>query len=425
MEIKTLEELQAPDERTLVFSPLGLGGKMRPQDAADFQQRVVARAQLADDVAETTRAKFEQLRAAYVRGVLCYELFTLVEDQAQLALEQALRDRFAARYLGQDVEVRDRRGRVHRIAMASYPAFFERFRELKGVEIRTGAPADWVRFNGMLGGLLSWARHEGLLRGQRNRTLEPVLQDMRNHVAHGSYGLSTPVDAARTLSDLAEIINHLWGHPTPGGRLYPAPVERGVVALGWSKSGDRICAARAEDLTAEGEDDELTWLVIRAVYDDPGLMEYDARHATTRFPAQYLWGPGPRAEAAAWLALDRPEPDQRDHLDQVVLVRSVDGEVGLPMYPAIAAGLPAGEQAGTWYAVRVDRPLDALGHVRALAAGGPGHRADGECRGCPAETLAVGDITAVLQAAGRAGAAVAAVEVPDVRTPFAERYTRR
>ncbi|MFE9424144.1 hypothetical protein ACFYNO_14395 [Kitasatospora sp. NPDC006697] len=425
MEIKTLEELQAADERSLAFNPLGLGGRMRPQDAAEFQQRVVARLHLADDVAETTRAKFEQLRTAYVQGVLCYELFTLVEDQAQLALEQALRDRFAARYLGQDIEVRDGRRRVHRIAVSSYPQFFDRFREVRGAEIRAGDPQDWVRFNGMLGGLLSWARRERLLRGQRNRTLEPVLQAMRNAVAHGSYGLSTPVDAARTLSDLAEIINHLWGHPTPGGRLYPAPVERGIVALGWSKDGDRIFAARAEDLTADDADDDFTWLIIRAVYDDPGLMEYDARHATTRFPAQYLWGPGTRSEAAAWLALNQPQPDQRDHLDQVVLVRCVNGEVSLPFYPEIAAGLPAAGRAGTWYAVRVDRPLDALGHVRSIVAGGQGHRADGECRGCPAETLAAGDIIAVLEAAGRAGVEIAAVDVPDVRTPFAERYTHR
>jgi len=43
MDIKTLEELQAADERALVCTPLGLGGRMKPEDAADFQQRVIAR----------------------------------------------------------------------------------------------------------------------------------------------------------------------------------------------------------------------------------------------------------------------------------------------------------------------------------------------------------------------------------------------
>jgi hypothetical protein len=33
-----------------------------------------------------------------------------------------------------------------------------------------------------------------------------------------------PADAARTISDLAEIINQFWGSATPGGRLYPAPI---------------------------------------------------------------------------------------------------------------------------------------------------------------------------------------------------------
>ena len=37
MTIKTLAELGEPDERTLHFSPLGLGGRMRPEDATDFQ----------------------------------------------------------------------------------------------------------------------------------------------------------------------------------------------------------------------------------------------------------------------------------------------------------------------------------------------------------------------------------------------------
>ncbi|MFF3149921.1 hypothetical protein ACFVRU_51505 [Streptomyces sp. NPDC057927] len=42
-------------------------------------------------------------------------------------------------------------------------------------------------------------------------------------------------------------------------------------------------------------------------------------------PAQYLWGPGTRDEAAAWLSIHQPEPDQWDDLDQVVLVRAREG----------------------------------------------------------------------------------------------------
>jgi hypothetical protein len=364
MDIKTLEELQAADERALIFTPVGLG-RMTPEDAADFQQRVIVGLQLADDVAEPTRQKFEQLRAAFSHGVLCYELFTLVSNAAQLALEQALRDRFCAHHRGQVVAVRDRRRREHRITMTSPTDFFEKIRDIRGPEIRMGASREWKPFNGMLTGLLNWARREGLLRGQRNRSLEPVRKALRNIVAHGAYNLDSPVEAARALSDLAEIINHLWGHPTPGGRLYPAPLSRNVVAIGWSDNGRTTTACYADQLAEARDEEAFTYILIRAVFcpggvTDPNLLEFDARSATTAFPAQYLWGPGSGEAALAWMARHQPESDLCDYLDQVVLVRVHDGRVGLPVYPGVAAGLPAAEQRGTWHALRVDRGLDAL-----------------------------------------------------------------
>jgi hypothetical protein len=423
MEIKTLEQLQAVDERPLHFTPWGLG-RMHAEDSAEFQQQVIARLELADEVAESTRNKFEQLRAGFSHGVLCYELFTLVEDAARLAFEQALRDRFVAHYQDRAIDVRDRRGRKHQIAMTSYPAFYEQFRAVQGAKIRMGAAGDWERFNGMLGGLLQWARREGLIRGQRNRSLEPVQGELRNMVAHGSYHLNSPVDAARTLSDLAELINHLWGQPTPGGRLYPAPLERDIVAIGWSESGHTILAGPAEHLASAGDEEPLTYLLVRAVVDDPALMEFDARAAATVFPSEYLWGPGIRTEAVDWLDANRPEPDRCDYLDQVVLVRAMGGRVDLPMHPRVAAGISPQEQRGTWYAVRVDRALDALGHVRGLVAAQPGHVPEGECRQCPAETLVTGDIATVMAAAQKAGADTAALTVPDVRTPLASSFRR-
>lgn len=208
MDIKTLEQLQAADERALAFTPLGLGGPMRPEDAADFQQRVIAGLELSEDVAERTRQKFEQLRAAHSHGVLCYELYTMVADQARLTLEQALRDRFAAYHDNATVEVRERGrrgrpGRVHQVTVRSYGDFFERLQATKAVELRSDSSQPWLEFNGMLNGLLSWARREGLIRGQRNRHSERALKALRNIVAHGEYHLETPVEAARELSDLA------------------------------------------------------------------------------------------------------------------------------------------------------------------------------------------------------------------------------
>lgn len=430
MDIKTLEELQAIDERALAFTPLGLG-RMEPEDAADFQQQVIARLDLADDVADRTRQKFEQLRTAYSHGVLCYELYTMVADHAGLTLEQALRDRFAAYYGNTTVEVRERGrsgrpGRVHQITVKGSGDFFERFHNAKAAELRADSSQPWAEFNGMLNGLLAWARREGLIRGQHNRSLEPVQRALRNIVAHGEYHLGTPVDAARELSDLAEFINHLWGQSTPGGRLYPAALRREIVAIGWSTDGDRTTAGYADQLADARDEEEFTYILVKAVFcpgglTDPHLLDFDARCATTAFPTTFLWGPGPREEAIAWLNQNQPEPDLCDYLDQVLLVRAHDDRVDPAVYPGVAAGLPAAEQRGVWYAVRVDRGLDALAHVRALADAAAGHASAGECRQCPAETLAVGDITAVLEAARSVGADTTPLAVPDVRTPFADR----
>lgn len=94
MDIQPLPELQKPDERTLRFSPYGLGGRMRPEDSAEFQQQVAARHELVPAVADGTRQSFEQLKTIYAYGVLCYDIFTVIHDHALLVFEQALRDRF-------------------------------------------------------------------------------------------------------------------------------------------------------------------------------------------------------------------------------------------------------------------------------------------------------------------------------------------
>jgi hypothetical protein len=92
--MKSLSDLQAPDDRSLHFSPLGLFGRIRPEDAAEFQQRVVTRHELVPAVAEGTRQSFDQLREIFAYGLLCYDIFTVINDRALLVLEQALRDRF-------------------------------------------------------------------------------------------------------------------------------------------------------------------------------------------------------------------------------------------------------------------------------------------------------------------------------------------
>ncbi|NNN10217.1 MAG: hypothetical protein HKL85_13625 [Acidimicrobiaceae bacterium] len=95
--IKTLAELITPDERTgsaLRFTPLGLnmGGTLKPEYAAEFQQQVIAHCDLHPDVAEGTRNGFERLRTLHSHGIFCYEVFTVADDLAWLLMEQAFRE---------------------------------------------------------------------------------------------------------------------------------------------------------------------------------------------------------------------------------------------------------------------------------------------------------------------------------------------
>ena len=262
-----------------------------------------------------------------------------------------------------------------------------------------------MAFNGMLGDLRTWARRLGLLRGQRNRMIEQAIANLRNMAAHPDYHLTTPVDAASTLSDLAEIINHLWGVATPGGRLYPAPVRREVVALAWDDAGTELPMALASGLADAVDPEDQPWqcAVVRAAFrpeqhiSDPGLREFDSRYEVTHYPADLLWGPGSITDAAAWYVEHQPEPDECDYLDRTFVVR-VDGtDLYLPMRPSVAAALPAPDRSGTWYAIRADHPNDAFHHVRNLLAH-IGCARRGPCRNCHAETLHVGGYQQVIAA---------------------------
>ena len=57
-----LTRLQEPDERALVFNPLGLGGRMPPEQAARFQAATIEPARLAADVPEGIRDYWERVR---------------------------------------------------------------------------------------------------------------------------------------------------------------------------------------------------------------------------------------------------------------------------------------------------------------------------------------------------------------------------
>ncbi|WP_416903225.1 hypothetical protein [Micromonospora echinospora] len=436
--IKTLDELRQADDRTLRFTPmgLGLGVQMHPDDAAEYQQQVVAQFDLDPSVAESTRQSFDHLRTVYAYGVLCYEVYTLVHDHALLVIEQALRDRFVDFHQG-TVTFVDNAGVDHQIDVSRYDQVQEflrthRPRPTQGWRLRLRDGQVMAFGGGMLGDLRAWARKTGLLRGQRNRGVEQALANLRNFVAHPTaYHLNGPIEAARTLRDLAEIINQMWGVPTPGGRLYPTPLRREVVVMAWPTDGSGTCTAIAADAFSEFVDpDDRQWecVILRAVFrpeerfSDPELRHYDSLVEMTHYPADLLWGPGTITDAAAWFAQHKPEPDECDYLDRIFMIRHDGQDLYLPMRPSVAAALPNQDRPGNWYVVKADHPNDAYHHVRNLVTR-TGCDQIGPCRECYTETLSAGPHHTIL---GQAGHRVASTPPPpnDVRAPWAHPRVR-
>ena len=374
MEIKSWNDLRRPDERSLRFTPLGLStaGIFRPEDAAKFQQLVISHCDLHSDVAEMTRRSFERLRMLHSLGVLQYETFTVAEDLAWLVLEQALRDRFLEAHQ-EGILAKDSKGQEISVASDNFEKVYEAFRRGKWKLVL--ANDDSMGFTASMADLQKWARRVGLLGGQRNKWRDSLYVKFRNRVAHPSYHLSMPPDSARTISDVAEIINQLWGHLTPGGRLYPAPLERHVFAIAWTNGAEdpsplRISASELH-LLIEGsqlpysvETKKDSCVIIRAVPDDEEWWEFDPRYERTRFPVQLLWGPGKPEEALQWFQTVKPQPDSVSYLDRLFVLRIFEDRASLPRSPEVALGLEGDRRNGKWYVLKADFPLDAFGHVR-------------------------------------------------------------
>jgi hypothetical protein len=424
MIIRPLDELTAPDERALRFGPLGwsTGGTLRAEDAAEHHQQTIAQADLTPDVPEETRRSFERLRTIHSHGLLCYDLFTAVDALSLLVLEQGLTDRFLA-YYGETIPFVDRAGTERPLSATRFDQVYDALHKggshaKGGWRVRLRRKPETMEFKGTMAHLLEWARLENLLRGQRNRHREQLLVKLRNSAAHPTgYQLTTPVDSARTICDVAEIINQLWGAPTPGGRRYPAPLQREILAIGWEEAGGLIMTTLADNLRADDVPNEWTYLLLRAVRSDSGLAQFDAQHERTLFPSEYLWGPGDRQGALSWLDKQRPLADEVDYLDRPFLIRRHEGRVDLARRPAVAAALSEHKRQGAWYLVRADFPNDAFSHVRQVSSEDSSCSPDGPCEQCAVETIGMGTWEEVTNLLETSGLAVSGIEMPDVREP--------
>jgi hypothetical protein len=341
MDPLTFNDLVAPDRRTLNFGPLGLGGALPPDVAVQHQQAVVTRFALADNVPDHTRLAFERLQRMHIYGVLCYDLFTVADSQAMLVLDLALAERFLDFYNGEApfvIAKGDDKGAGRPLTYRTWTDVFEALHRGShaGLLLQPVSGASAFRFTGMFDSLLNWARAERLLVGQHNRQLDPVLNNFRNYAAHPRFTSTVmPVDSARSILDLAEIINQLWDNPTPGGRLYPAPLARPVMVVGWTI--DRQWTQFELFKLPYARLTETSFIALRAVPNDE-LTSYNSVYETTRYPAELLWGPGTEAQLQAWAPTAPTDTDSVTYLDRYFLVREHDGEVDLPMRPSIAAG---------------------------------------------------------------------------------------
>jgi hypothetical protein len=425
VEIRTLEELQAPDEGALPFSSWGLGGKLDPHDAAIYQQETVAQVDLAPEVPESVRKLFERIRTVFSYGVLCYDLYTVADDLTHQTLEHAFRERFIEFYGGKVTFV-DGNGAEHNVVATTFGKLHDlaltshHLNRLKW-RLRLRNSPEPLFFNGMLKTLVKWARAEGLLRGQRNRFRESSWVWLRNFVAHeAGYHLLMPPDAARSIVELAEIINLLWGTVTPGGRLNPGPVQREIMAVGWNAESGNVLQCRPEllaSIPANHDPDQMTYVLVRAWSGDGELMHFDARYEVTNYPTNWLWGPGTREEATAWLESEQPPGDQADVLDRLFVMRHHQARLYVPQQLNVVAGLTEDEQSGFWYLVRADSPNDAFNHLRQLLSGTPTCAPLGQCEQCAVDTIGQGSWKKVLELLAASGTIVTPHPVPDVYVP--------
>lgn len=375
---------------------------MRPEDAAEHHQLTISQADLVSAVPESTRRSFERLRDTHCYGVLSYDLFTLVDDLSPLVLEQALGERFLEFY-GGSIPFVGSDGTVKPLTATYFDEVYSALRKKGGTHakgrwrLQASGSEQLFDFNGSFTSLLDWARREGLLRGQRNRRLEQALVDFRNRAAHPTgFHVTSPVDSAGAIRDVAEIINHLWGASTPGGRLYPAPIRRDIVAIGWDSEERSLAIMTAEVLTSRDVEEGWKYLLVKGVLSDENLRAFHSDYETTLFPSEFLWGPGSRVEALDWLESEQPQTDEVEYLDRWFLIRSRGDQVDLPRRAEVAAGLTSESRDGTWYLIRADFPNDALWHARNINSGVAECPSAGPCPNCNVETVDTGSWREVL-----------------------------
>ena len=421
MKFLTLEELRQVDEAVFVFGvPPFESAEDRAVWALEHRQRVISGTDLSEDVSASVRQSFERLRIAYAYGVLCYDLFTLVEQSAFFLLEHALGERLLEHY-DRVLPLENKKGEARPLEAKYFrdvsTAFRGKNRTYKGDWFLPVPGQEPFPFTASLPNLLAWARAHGYLHGQRGRWSERFFVGWRNDAAHpASHQTHSPADAAKAIRDVAEVVNRLWGVSTPGGRLYPAPIERDPIAVGWNTAREEWGVTLAHNLRAYGEEGWI-YVLVRGVFHDDDLTSYMSDFERTTFPTEWLWGPGSHTEAISWLEEHQPGPDRVDYLDRKLFVRVRGEAVELPRRAEVVAALEDDSHDDRWHLVLADFPLMALGHIRTATLGSTECAKPGPCALCQAHTLTSGTRQEVLDYYARAYGPTAPAPLRRVEVP--------
>lgn len=369
---RTLDELTKPSDFVLHSTPLGLAldQRMKPEASLRFIQSMVADCRLSSDVPEHVRLHFDVCRQLHVYGYFAWDFFTVAAERVYMTLESALGAKFLEEFpdgVPLAKKGTDERPELHpRNFWEFHDEFRKRYRKGWRVERHP-------TFDGRLRSLIDWARARGLLHGQTNLVVEDAMLQLRHLGAH-PHAISRfgPEDSAHTIRDVAEIINHLWGHDTPNGRLYPTPPERDIFALQWEPDGGRRVTTKERLGMVPANDRGGQWFLVEAaVCDYEHLLSWNPDIETTPHPTLRIWGPGSWDDALQVLT-EYPDsgraPVSLPSRNRVFLVRASEGGFQACRSPEQFRRLPAEEHDSPntyWWIICADQPGDVYWYMQA------------------------------------------------------------
>jgi hypothetical protein len=170
--------------------------------------------------------------------------------------------------------------------------------------------------------------------------------------------------------------------------------------------------------------DDWTWILVRAVLHDDGLMRFDSMFEVTTYPCDLRWGPGTAAEMAVRVGQGDLCGDAVDVLDRLFLVQHHGDRIYLPRHPETALGLAETDRAGTWFLLRADSSQQAFLHARSVAIGDTGCSRRGQCQQCGVETIRRGSWKDVADSLAAESPEARPCDLPDVRVPSRRRWPR-